>query len=343
MKKMILFFMTINSLLLFSFDVELGNIRLSVNPSNGRYNIFYGEQGKRNEQISAFVSEDPRTTKTILIYGNNRIILGDEGGFSIKAEPMTGGALILWERRDLEVQQQIEILNPSLRHPQGALRTTFSITNKLSNSARLSLGLIFDTYLGEDGTHFYTSENQGIEGELRFRSPNIPEFLISSSSSLGVGFRFYTQGDEVSTPSLLQISNWRRLSDGKGNSNYQEGRNFNQLPYSIGDSALYFEYPITILEGGGKRTLSLLTVPWAPEEKRKEQDREEDKPSNPRVSDASSLTMDQLFEKDLDTLIQLVEDLNKKLTNPSLVTREDWALFESVLQEIESRKSRYQE
>jgi hypothetical protein len=327
-----------------AFETQKENVKLEVNEDSGRYNVRYAESLAEGDFVPFFVPEDIWTTKDILILGGRRFVLGDEGGFKTEVLPQSTGARILWSRSDFSVQKTIEIFSSSESQSGSGVKITYTLTNTGASNTRAQIGILLDTYLGEQGVHFYTSDGQAITAEREIESFEMPESIVSRKRDESAGLRVMTLGSQLSSPQRIVLANWRRINDSKGDFDIKEGRDFNQLPYSINDSAIYLEYPTTVLRTQQTAKLVVAIGSWSAPAlditNLAEDSDQLDELLTATVNDAD-LSPAQLYQQDMDALIALLNELNDKLKQPQLFTEDDQQLYEATLKEIESRRNIY--
>jgi hypothetical protein len=128
--------------------------------------------------------------------------------------------------------------------------------NLNSREALVGCRVLLDTSLGEGnaGTPFIT-DRQSITSETAIER-GTEKWWISGNDRLSF-MGSISEGVEK-TPDLVHFANWKRFNEAPWKIDYIPGRNFNYLPYSIGDSAVSYYFNPVLLSGGQSCSCSLL-------------------------------------------------------------------------------------
>ena len=136
---------------------------------------------------------------------------------------------------------------------------TCRFTNNSAEKLQFSPRLLLDTSLGETtGLPFRLSDGTFISGETILEGTGIPDWLESMKSSDVPALYVITKGRIQDTPRALISANWLRLKQSSGDFSIEEGRNFDNLPYSENDSALMFLFGEKALNSGEDTGISLV-------------------------------------------------------------------------------------
>jgi hypothetical protein len=133
---------------------------------------------------------------------------------------------------------------------------TIRIENKNERQLAVGLRFLLDTHLGEKGqTPPFATDLRSIFSETLINPGDGDRWWVSRSDSLALMGSI--PGTDGAGKSFIHIANWKRLNDVPWRMGYSQGRNFNFLPYSVGDSAVCYYYEPVFMERGEARTISI--------------------------------------------------------------------------------------
>lgn len=222
--------------------VTLGGNKLDIRESSGRFK-FYSEDDKGKE-LSLISDGDPRTSSFSIFEDNAFYTLGDTFRFRRRFVEKDLGGIFTWESRNLKVVQEFELSY------EGELKLSFNITNSSEAPLKTGLKILFDSAF-EDDKRFVLStgtDRKIINSEYEMDDAVQLEFIASGAlSGKGKGLMIYPLSPD---PNRLVLGNWDILDDADYYYRSVEGRNFNNPPYSINDSAILLLYsPRDVLPG----------------------------------------------------------------------------------------------
>jgi hypothetical protein len=141
-------------------------------------------------------------------------------------------------------------------------------------------------------------------------------------------------------PDLIHFANWKRLNEVPWKTGFVAGRNFNYLPYSIGDSAVCYYYEPRLLARGEAVSYTILLA--AEDENgftahsaglgndRSRLLRETvPLPGDPPSADAR--------QADLILLRDLIDRIDQYMAGEITITEEDLAAMETVIARLKAR------
>lgn len=334
--------------LLFSLEVKEGKIKLILHEKSGRFSAYYLQDVKQSKYVPLFLDQDPRTTSLSILEGNKTYRMGEASGFQQTTEKTAEGARFVWKSAAFTVIEEFSFLRSATSPLANGFSITVSVTNTSEQDIYIGIRYLADTYLGEDANvHFRTEANKNITTEKSYASFSLPSYLISTDGSAdGLGFMIMAKDGGVTLPDQVVIANWKRLNDSSWSYTVNESRNFNQLPYSINDSAAAFYYNTLRLAKGEERKVVLVLGAYAKE-------------GYSVASAASSSSIANMFQNaiineaqsgddiesaiktDLITITDLINKINETIQNGGTPTDEELKIFRQVIDELSRRKSRY--
>jgi hypothetical protein len=205
-----------------------------------------------------FVDQDPRTSFLSLIVNDRTYRLGESSAFRIRIDgsvPLK--PVVVFESTFLLVTQEFSFIRSSSAALSGGISMTIRITNKNEQQLAVGLRFLLDTHLGEKRqTPPFVSDLRSISSETVIYPGEGDQYWVSRNDSLGL-MGSIPEADGAGRNSI-HIANWKRLSDVPWKMGYSQGRNFNFLPYSVGDSAVCYYYEPVPLDRGAERTIRIL-------------------------------------------------------------------------------------
>ncbi|MDR1288528.1 MAG: hypothetical protein LBK08_13055 [Treponema sp.] len=233
-----------------------GRIKLVLHEATGRFSLYYLSDFASGRYEPFFVDQDPRTSFVSVMFNDTAYKLGDSVSFRFRAGGTETNPALIFESSFLTVTEEFSFIRTSGSAVTNGVQITIRAVNLNPREALVGLRVLLDTSLGEGnaGTPFITDTG-----------PVTSETAIER----GTGRRWISRNDRLSvmgsisegvekTPDLLHFANWKRLSEAPWKINYTPGRNFNYLPYSIGDSAVSYYFDPVLLARGQNRSCSLL-------------------------------------------------------------------------------------
>jgi hypothetical protein len=232
-----------------------GRIRLVLNENTGRFSLYYMADIAREEYVPFFTDRDPRTSFLAIQLNDRNYRLGDSSAF--KTSPGGSGAnpSLVFESPALRVTEEFSFVKTSGSYLTNGVKITVTITNKGRQRVQAGARFLIDTSLGEEGIHFSTDKRE-IGSEALIDPASEDAFWVSGNDRLGL--MGSVSGDGITRPDLVHFANWKRLNDASWKVPFYQGRNFNLLPYSIGDSAVCYYYEPAAVEPGASRSITLI-------------------------------------------------------------------------------------
>jgi hypothetical protein len=232
-----------------------GRIRLILNENTGRFSLYYMADIAREEYVPFFTDRDPRTSFLAIQVNDRNYRLGDSSAFKTSlGGPGTNPSLV-FESPALRITEEFNFVKTSGSYLTNGVKITITITNKGRQQIQAGARFLIDTNLGEEGLHFST-DKQEIRSEAQIGAGSEDAFWVSGNDRFGL--MGSVSGEGITRPDLIHFANWKRLNDASWKIPFYQGRNFNLLPYSIGDSAVCYYYEPLAVGAGSARTITLI-------------------------------------------------------------------------------------
>jgi len=244
--SLLLFFMLVP---LFSLTVQKGKIQLVLHEEMGRYSLYYLKDAAKEQYVPLFLAEDP-STSTVSVIANNRIVeLGNISGYTLTSEETAQGARFTWTSSQMEITQDFTLISSVNSSLSDGVKMTITVKNLRSSATEIGIKILWDTTLGENADHFllnFPSRKTKINSEFRLTKGDLFPLSWQSTDSKNFGMMTMLSGN-VTIPETVLFANWKRLNDAAWSYSYRSGRNFNQMPYYINDSAVLHLYEKKVL------------------------------------------------------------------------------------------------
>jgi hypothetical protein len=244
------------SFCVFGAEYVDGRIKLVIHENTGRFSVYFMTDIAREKYDSFFVDQDPRTSFLALMINDRNYRMGETSTFRTKIGGSPSNPALIFESNFLTVTEEFSFVRTAGSSLVNGVRITISIQNRSERSLQAGARLLLDTSLGEKEAAPFTTDRRQISAESVIDETSGDLYWISRGGQLGV--MGSVSGPNLTTPDSVHFANWKRLNDAPWRAAYVGGRNFNYLPYSIGDSAVCYYYEPKAVESGGTRTISLV-------------------------------------------------------------------------------------
>ncbi|MDR2470679.1 MAG: hypothetical protein LBD09_01040 [Treponema sp.] len=241
---------------LFGAEYIDGRIRLVLNENSGRFSLFFMSDIAREQYQPFFTAEDPRTSFTAIQVNNRNYRLGEASAFKTRLGGTPSNPALIFESSFLTVTEEFTFIRTGSSSLTNGVRITITVTNRGEQPVEAGVRFLIDTALGEkEAAHFVTDRRQ-IAGEALIDGSSDDGYWVSRSGPLAL--MGSVGGENLTRPGSIHFANWKRLNDAPWKTPFVAGRNFNLLPYSIGDSAVCYYYEPETLPRSASRTIALI-------------------------------------------------------------------------------------
>ena len=244
-----------------------GYLRLIINERTGSFSLYYLSDPASMRYEPLFNASDPAAS-FLSVSVNGRIHrLGQSRSFKTSYERVDGNPALVFESSFLRVSEVFAPVKTANSTSVNGVRITVNIENTSNRRSSVGLRMLIDTHLGERrGMLPFITNNQLIENETLIQGLSGEKFWLSIGSDATLMGSILNPFNSSKPPDFVHIANWKRLNEVPWRLRYFEGRSFNNIPYSIGDSAVCYYYEPASLESGRSFTytifLSTEDVAW---------------------------------------------------------------------------------
>lgn len=332
-----LIFFTLVSLSSFAMEVREGRLKLVIQDASGRFSLYYLTDIQKDRYEPLFVDKDPRTSFTSLLIDDRSHRLGDSTSFRVKTERTEGGARIVFDSATLVATQTFSFARLSGAALADALRIDFTLVNKSDRELNVGLRFVLDTNLAEKKpSHFRTDKKEIASETLLETKTDSDSWWTTDDEKVGLMGSISVQGFKA--PDSIYFANWKRQNDTPWKTQPSPGRNFNLLPYSIGDSALSYYFENEPLARGAERKNTLFLGAANPKGFEGIGDVASDSLSKiVQTSVEAAGAPDLALQTDLITVRDLLARIDILLKSPTGASDEEIAALEAVIVRLKER------
>jgi hypothetical protein len=232
-----------------------GYIRLVLNEKNGCFSLYYLSDPKTMSYEPLFNAEEPAASFLSVFVDNKVYKLGSSRKFKTRIERDKGDTSLIFESSFLKVTQIFSPVKTSSSQAANGVMITINIQNTATQRSFVGARMLLDTNLGEGMKKVpFLTNRQVVSSELLIEGNSDEKFWISrgkNTALMGSIVNPVDDDDNLSVgkgPDIVHIANWKRLKDAPWRLNYSQGRSFNNLPHSAGDSAVCYYFGPEMLD-----------------------------------------------------------------------------------------------
>lgn len=327
-----------------ALEVSRGKVRFRINENTGRFSVYYAPDLSVPRFQSLFFADDPTTSLVTLQLDGEAIPLVPGRDFKLRVEESPTGVTAAWTGTRLNVTQSFDFLSSPGSGVADGLRITFVLNNPTPRNIRGALKFLLDTHLGEPGIHFVLKDGRNVTSELVLSGSEVQGWSSAAPGAPASGL-LLSLDSQASVPSRIHFSNWKRLSEGGWELTPVVGRGFNNLPYSVNDSAVSIYYNNLAL-GAGETVKIVMNfgnsgAPTFEGAVLGTDNAFSDILDNTRTYTAEDLKAQ--LQKDQAVVDDLLLQIDQGLASSKEITPQDVEILGAILEELKRRKPLYTE
>jgi hypothetical protein len=226
-----------------------GYIRLILNERTGGFSLYYLSDPQTMRYEPLFNSNDPLASFLSVYADGNVYRLGNSRQFTTRIERYNGDPAYIFESPFLRVTQVFTPVKTSSSQTANGVMITIMIRNTGTQRSSAGVRMLIDTNLGEGRRRIpFLTNLQVVSSEILLEGNTDERFWVSRGSKMSLMGSIVNPVESLGKgPDLVHIANWKRLYDAPWSLKFSPGRSFNNLPHSIGDSAVcYYFGPDTL-------------------------------------------------------------------------------------------------
>jgi len=233
-------------------------IQMLINEKTGRYSLSF-LSGTKKMKYRQLIYRNSNTSFLDVRVDDITYRLGSSRVFKTRVNRENKEPVVIYESSFLTVKTSFTPVKTISSPTANGIRITIQIINKGEDVASVGLRFLIDTYLGEGSNNIpFITENNNIIRETIIESSSSEKYWISRGKDVSLMGSIADPLDENAIkPDYLHFANWKKLRDVPWKAPYHEGRSFNNLPYSIGDSAVAYYWEPYFMKKGGTITYTV--------------------------------------------------------------------------------------
>jgi hypothetical protein len=324
-----------------------GSVRLVLHEETGRFSLYGIHENSRGRYEALFADPDPRTSFLSISFNDKIYKLGDTSSFRTRIGGDSLNPSFIFESSFLLVTEEFSFIQTPGQNVPNGISITITIENRSPQQSRVGARFLLDTDLGENSSRPpFVTDKRRISSEVFFEKGSSDQWWVSQNderSLMGSMFGGAAGGEADS----LYFANWKRLNDVSWKVPYQEGRNFNMPPYSVGDSAVCYYYEPRSLNRGETCSFTILLAASGEggftgrTAKQPEIGADLTKILNESSIAGQALAASSdagLREKDLELIRSLIEQIDGYIASGS-ATEDEITAIETILEQVKERSN----
>jgi hypothetical protein len=240
----------------YAAEYKEGRIRLDLHEDIGRFSLYYMADTGTESYLPFFIAKDPRSSFLSLQINNQNYRLGDDTAFRTKPGGTSSNPALVFESSFAAVTEEFAFIRTFSSPVANGVRITITVANKTGQAINAGVRFLIDTSLGENETAHFISDKRQINSETRIDFSSDDTYWVSGDKNLSLMGSILASGS--TRPSFVHFANWKRFNDARWEFSYVKGRDFNLLPYSIGDSAVCYYFEPELIPAEGNRTITIM-------------------------------------------------------------------------------------
>jgi len=240
----------------YAAEYKEGRIRLDLHEDIGRFSLYYLADAGVESYLPFFIAKDPRSSFLSFMSDNQSYRMGEDTAFSVRLGGTSSNPALVFESSFAAVTEEFTFIRTSSSSVANGVRITITVANKTGQPVNAGIRFLIDTSLGENETVHFISDKRQINSETQIDFSSDDNYWVSGNKNLTLMGSISTSGS--TRPSFVRFANWKRFNDAKWEFSYVKGRDFNLLPYSIGDSAVCYYFEPELIPAEGNRTVTIM-------------------------------------------------------------------------------------
>ena len=353
LRKPVLFFVFFIAVInLSASEIKDGFLRLILNERTGNFSLYFLFDPDAMRYEGLFNTSVP-SASFLSVNADGRIYrLGESRTFRTRYERLDGNPALVFESSFLRISEIFSPVKTANSTVVNGVRITINVENTGVQRSSVGLRLLIDTHLGEGrGRVPFITNSQLITNETLIEGASGEKFWLSRGERVTLMGSILSPLNNSRPPDFVHIANWKRLNDVPWRLRYYEGRSFNNIPYSIGDSAVCYYYEPAVLESGGSLTYTIFlttediawynsATPPAPVRETQTETRVTEAPTiNIAALEESALAEEALSNEDANTLLllKLQVILDQFLAGEIYLNEQDLTEIERAINRLRNR------
>lgn len=250
----IIFYICVNSL--YAASYEDGRIRLVLDEAAGRFSIYYMTDVDKKTFEPLFWDRDKKTSFIGVMLNKAEYRMGETLRFRVYLRGTDFRPALVFESPLVRIIVEFSFIRTASSGVSNGVRVDMKMENWGEKSIDIGMRLVVDTFLGEGAKPDFRTNLRAIESELMIDQSERDQWWLSRNNKYGLMGSLFVDGTDP--PSSIHFVNWKRLYSATFKPEYVPTRNFNEMPFSIRDSAVCYYLDPAPLEKWESRTWTVL-------------------------------------------------------------------------------------
>jgi hypothetical protein len=203
-----------------------------------------------------FWDRDKNTSFLSVVVNGSEYKLGDGGRFKVYLRGTAEKPVLAFESSFLSVTEEFSFIRTASSGVTNGIRIDIKLENWGDQAVDVGSRLLVDTFLGEKTNPNFRTDLRPIEVETIIDHTTQDQWWISRNDKYGIMGSIFVEG--IDPPDFLFYANWKRLYGANFKPEYVQGRNFNDMPFSVRDSAVAYYLEVKPLERWQTRKFTVL-------------------------------------------------------------------------------------
>lgn len=276
--------------------IENKTYKILFDSNTGLFNVYL-----KKFNIYTLYYSRPLTSFLTVKFDNNVININEFKSINKNVKIQNNSIVYIWETNFLKIQEKVSFVDID-SYNQG-VKLNITLTNLDIRGHFIAMGLIFDTYLGENKFKPFRIPNVGIiEQEREYYSTEIPSIIYSLDNPVDptVGMIFYLRKAGYSIPDYVYLANFDKLKRYFWNFTYDKNNGFSNQ-YKKLDAGIGIKYNRKFVESNSNQSYTIL-IGFYPK-----------KSSEDKTSKEETLVISKESDYIKDYTKEQIEKLNKEI------------------------------
>jgi hypothetical protein len=321
-----------------ALDFTGGRLKLVLHENTGRFSLYYLSDITRERYTPLFVDQDPRTSFLTVMVNDRTYRMGEASAFRTRIEGAPANPAIIFDSSFLAVTQEFSFIKTAGSSLTNGIRMHIRVLNRGERQAWVGLRFLLDTSLGEESSPApFSTDQRSLNAETVIEKTAPDRYWISRSDHVSLMGSIST--GVTAPPDLVHFANWKRFNDTPWKIQYTPGRNFNNLPYSVGDSAVCYYFEPLPLARGESRDFDILLAAEAEGGFAAPGKAVENEVSRILADSEALLSREEDRQDDAAVIRNLLARIDGYLSSGVFVSDEELSAIEMVIARLKTRYS----
>ncbi|MDR0527193.1 MAG: hypothetical protein LBG79_05205 [Spirochaetaceae bacterium] len=252
----IIFILIASAGMLNAATYEDGRIKLVLDEAAGRFSLYYMTDVDKKIFEPLFWDRDKKTSFIGVMLNKTEYRMGETMRFRVYLRGTDFRPALVFESPSVQITAEFSFIRTASSGVSNGIRIDMKMENWGEKTIDIGMRLVIDTNLGESSKPDFHTNLRPIESELMIDQTDRDQWWLSRNSKYGLMGSVFVDGTDP--PSAIHFANWKRIYSANFKPEYVPTRNFNEMPFSIRDSAVCYYLDSRPLEKWESRKWTVL-------------------------------------------------------------------------------------